>query len=231
VTPRFRTGKANMDNIAYFLDFEFDTGNTTFYPRPETELLVEKAVDLLSAARGHPAPQRIMDIGTGCGSIAISLTKYMPSSRIVATDISDSALQIAGENALKYGVSDRIDFVKSDLFADIGRNRYKDFFDLIISNPPYVSLEDFPSLSAKTKEDPYIALSGGTGGMDFYRRIKLAAPFFLKQNGLLLMEIGYDQSASVRGMLEKSGTFSRIEIYKDYSGIDRIVKAEKWTSL
>ena len=172
-----------------------------------------------------------MDIGTGCGSIAISLTKYMPSSRIVATDISGSALRIAGENALKYGVADRIDFVRSDLFADIDRDRYKDFFDLIISNPPYVSLEDFPSLSAKTKEDPYIALSGGTGGMDFYRRIKSEAPFFLKQNALLVMEMGYNQSESVKAMLKTSGAFSRIEIYKDYSGIDRIIKAEEWTSL
>jgi len=216
---------------AYFMDFEFETGNLTFHPRPETELLVEKAAELLSERRGREAPPRIMDIGTGCGSIAISLTKYMPSSRIVATDISGSALRIAGENALKYGVADRINFVKSDLFEGIDRKQYKDFFDLIISNPPYVSLEDFPSLSAKTKEDPYIALSGGTGGMDFYRRIKDEAPFFLKQNGLLLMEMGYNQSESVKAMLEKSGAFSRIEIYKDYSGIDRIIKAEEWTSL
>jgi len=209
---------------AYFLDFEFDTGSVTFHPRPETELLVEKAVDLLSAPGGGAAP-RIMDIGTGCGSIAISLTKYMPSSKIVATDISCSALRIAGENASKYGASGSIDFIESDLFAGVDRERYKDFFDLIISNPPYVSLEDFPSLSAKTKEDPYIALSGGSGGVDFYKRIKDEAPFFLKQNGILLMEIGYDQSESVKAELAKSGTFSCIEIYKDYSGIDRIIKA------
>jgi len=210
---------------AYFMDFAFETEGVTFYPRPETELLVEKAVSFVSLGRGYGPPQRIMDIGTGCGSIAISLAKYLPLSRIVATDISDSALRVAADNSLRYGLAARIDFIRSDLFADMDRNQYRDFFDLIISNPPYVPLEDFPSLSAKTKEDPYISLSGGVGGMDFYEKIKTEAPFFLKQNGILLMEMGYGQSENIKTMLEESGAFYSIEIFKDYSGIDRIIKA------
>ncbi len=219
-----------MNNIAHFLDFELDTGAVCFYPRPETEILVEKAVDLLSAGHGRGLPRRIMDIGTGCGSIAISLTKYLPSSKIVALDISDSALRIAGENALKYAAEDRIDFIKSDLFEGIDRNQYKEFFDLIISNPPYISLGEFQSLPAKTRDDPYMALSGGRDGMNFYRKIKNEAPFFLKKNGLLLLEVGYDQSETVKAILASSGDFFRMESYKDYSGIDRILKAEKWTN-
>ncbi|MGB2706439.1 MAG: peptide chain release factor N(5)-glutamine methyltransferase, partial [Candidatus Omnitrophota bacterium] len=217
--------------MVYFMDFELETGAVAFHPRPETELLVEKAVELLSKKCGRKAPCRIMDIGTGCGSIAISLTKYMPSSRIVATDISDTALRIAGENASKYGQEDRIALVRSNLFASIDRTYYKNFFDLIISNPPYVSLEDLASLSSEAKEDPYIALSGGRDGMDFYRRIIEGAPLFLKENGILLMEMGYNQSESVKTMLEKSGVFQDVEVYRDYSGIDRIIKAVKWKSL
>ena len=172
-----------------------------------------------------------MDIGTGCGDIAISLTKYIPSSRMVATDISGTALRIAGKNASKYGVENRIEFIKSNLFNGIERTHFCDFFDLIISNPPYVSLEDIASLSAETKEDPYIALYGGRDGLDFYRRIIGASHMFLKENGILLMEMGYNQSEDIKAMLDKSGIFQAIEIYKDYSGINRIIKALKWKSL
>jgi len=211
---------------AYFLDFEFKTEDLTFYPRPETELLVERAVDLLSKKKGHNAPYRILDIGTGCGNIAISLTKYLPSSRITASDISDTALRAAGENAKKYGVEERIDFVKSDLFENI-RGRHKELFDLIISNPPYISLEELSSLPGEVKLEPYLALYGGVDGMSFYRRIMKEAPSLLKKDGILLMEIGYNQSEAVRGMLDSSNLFKDVEIYKDYAGIARIVKAHK----
>lgn len=210
-----------MNNTAYFLDFELETEGLTFHPRPETELLVGKAVELVSKVNS-----RILDIGTGCGNIAISLIKYLPSSRITALDISDTALRAARENAKKYGVEERIEFVKSNLFENI-KGRYKAFFDLIISNPPYISLEEFSSLPEKVKGDPYLALYGGIDGMDFYRKIVKKAPLYLKRGGILLMEIGYNQSAAVKYMLDSSGVFKDIEIYKDYSGIDRIIKARK----
>jgi len=211
---------------AHFLDFEFKTENLTFYPRPETELLVERAVDLLSKKKEHDAPYRILDIGTGCGNIAISLTKYLPSSRITASDISDTALRAAGENAKKYGVEESIEFVKSNLFENI-KGLYGKAFDLIISNPPYISLEELSSLPGEVKLDPYLALYGGRDGMGFYRRIIKEAPAFLKKDGMLLMEIGYNQSESVRHMLDSSNVFKDVEIYKDYADIPRIVKAHK----
>ncbi|MBN1354408.1 MAG: peptide chain release factor N(5)-glutamine methyltransferase [Candidatus Omnitrophica bacterium] len=211
-----------MSRVAYFLDFEFDTENAAFYPRPETELLVEKAVGFL--------PERfsgnILDIGTGCGNIAISLTKYIPSCRITALDISDTALRAARQNAAKYGTADRIEFVRSDLFEGLCE-KYVDFFDLIVTNPPYVSRSDFTSLPMGVKDDPYIALYGGPDGTDCYRKIIGNAPHFLKKNGILLMEIGYNQSESVRGMLVESGSFFEIVTYKDYSGIERIIKARR----
>ncbi len=197
--------------MAYFLDFELETEGLTFHPRPETELLVEKAVELISnrslsaeayLQRGFSVAKkeyRILDIGTGCGNIAISLTRYLPSSRITASDISGTALCVARENAKRYGAEERIEFVKSNLFENI-KGRYNAFFDLIISNPPYISLEEFSSLPEKVKGDPYLALYGGIDGMDFYRKIVKKAPLYLKRGGILLMEIGYNQSVDINYM-------------------------------
>jgi release factor glutamine methyltransferase len=212
--------------VAHFMDFEFETGNVTLMPRFETEILVEKAVEFLTKGAPGGVRRDILDIGTGCGNIAISLTNYIPSSRIVALDISDAAIRVARENALKHGAEGRIEFVKSDLFGNMWERR--GLFDLIISNPPYVSLADMAALPEEVKSDPYLALYGGSDGADFYRKIVKDAHFFLKEGGALLMEIGYNQAAPVKGMLaEAPAHYKEIEIYKDYSGIDRIIKAGK----
>ena len=202
------------------MDFEFETEGVTLYPRPETELLVEKARELLP----KDFTGNILDIGTGCGNIAISLTKYIPSSRIVALDVSEEALRVARKNVATEGVAGKIEFIKRDLFEAIKNKRYCNFFDLIISNPPYISLDDFSSLPTEVKSDPYIALYGGKDGLDFYREITGGAPLFLKKRGILLMEIGYAQGRAVKEILKSSGGFRDIEIYMDYAGIERIVK-------
>ncbi|OGW75295.1 MAG: protein-(glutamine-N5) methyltransferase, release factor-specific [Omnitrophica bacterium RBG_13_46_9] len=211
-----------------FMDFEFETANITFSPRPETELLVEKAVELLSKTTPEAGPCQILDIGTGCGNIAISLAKYISSSIILASDISDTALRVARGNAVKYGVEDRVKFICSDVFENIGPG-FAFFFDLIISNPPYVATDDFLSLSCAVKDEPYIALFGGSDGLDFYRRISENAHIYLKSGGILLAEIGYNQARGVTKILKDSRTFADIEIFKDYAGIDRIVKAGRKT--
>jgi len=213
-----------MKNTAFFMDFELETESSVFFPRPETELLVEKALELLNREK----PRNILDVGTGSGNIAISLTKHSPSSTIVASDISHAALRVAGQNAKKYNVAGRIKFTRSDIFEDLPVH-YRNFFDMIISNPPYVSLGDFYLLSGEVKNDPYSALYGGKDGLEFFRRITSGAGLFLKRDGILLMEIGYDQARPVKEMLAVS-SFHNIEIYKDYSGIDRIIKAERWKS-
>ncbi|MCQ9206336.1 MAG: peptide chain release factor N(5)-glutamine methyltransferase [Omnitrophica bacterium] len=215
-----------MAKVAHFMDFEFETGNTTLFPRFETEVLVEKAVSIISKEIPEGERCEILDIGTGCGNIAISLTNYIPSSRIVALDISEMALSVAKKNAVRYGMEQRIEFVKSDLFENLWQ-RSELSFDLVISNPPYISLADFTSLPEAVKEDPYVALYGGRDGMDFYRRIVNEAHFFMKRGAVLLTEVGYDQASCVKAMLETSGVFGDAEIYKDYSGIDRIVKGRK----
>ena len=213
-----------MKNTAFFMDFELETESSVFFPRPETELLIEKALELLNREK----PRNILDVGTGSGNIAISLTKHPSSSTIVASDISHAALRVAGQNAKKYNVAGRIKFTRSDIFEDLPVH-YRNFFDMIISNPPYVSLGDFYLLSGEVKNDPYSALYGGKDGLEFFRRITSGAGLFLKRDGILLMEIGYDQARPVKEMLAVS-SFHNIEIYKDYSGIDRIIKAERWKS-
>jgi len=214
-----------MSTIAHFMDFELETEGLAFYPRPETEILVEKAIEHLRHSKKDSSGPRILDIGTGSGNIAISLTKYIPSSRIVALDVTDAPLRVARRNALRCGVSERIDFVKSDLFRGLGGG-YRNFFDMIISNPPYITLRDFrDELPDEVKKDPYIALYGGKDGLEFYRRIAKDSGAYLREEGSLLMEIGYDQAGSVSAILKESGNFSGTEIYKDYSGINRIIKA------
>jgi len=215
--------------LAHFMDFTFDTEDSTFYPRFETELLVERSIEVLRLRENSEKGTRVLDIGTGSGNVAISLTNYLPLSRIVALDISDTALRVAERNAKKYGTSERIEFIKSDLF-DILHKRQDEFrgsFDLVVSNPPYISREDIRNIPYLVKDDPYLALYGGGDGLKLIRRIIKEAPYFLKEKGTILMEIGYDQSESVKELLKKSENFKNINIFKDYSGIDRIIKAEK----
>ena len=209
------------------MDFEFETESATLYPRPETEILVEKAIELISGSADTASERAILDIGTGCGNIAISLTKYIPSGKIVALDISDTALRVAEKNARLHGVGGKIVFLESNLFDGI-INSYKNYFDLIISNPPYVSLEDFSSLPEEVKKDPYIALYGGVDGLNFYRRIARESARFLKSEGSILLEIGYGQAPDVIKILVDSGNFCGAHVYKDYSGVERIISAKKW---
>ena len=213
--------------IAYFMDFEIGVNSSTFIPRPETEILVEKTLDIIDLIHKKNKSKNkidILDLCTGSGNIAISLTKYNEQSKIIALDISREALVKARENALKYGISDSIRFIQSDLFS--GLNKRKALFDIIVSNPPYISNKDMAWIDDIVKTEPFIALYGGTDGLDYYRHIIKEAKYYLKKDGYILMEMGYDQSEAVTNMLIENG-YSHIELYKDYSDINRIVKAGK----
>lgn len=209
-----------------FMDLELLTEGLTFYPRPETELLVEKAAELINNSKNNDGECTILDIGTGSGNIAISLTKYISSSRIIGLDISEAAITVARKNADRAGVADKVRFIKSNLFEKMVSD-FDGYFNMIVSNPPYISLKDFYELPENVKEDPYIALYGGRDGLDFYREIIDKSPRVLRKNGFIIMEIGYDQGESVKKIFEKNGEFNFIELFKDYSGLDRMVKAVK----
>ena len=201
-----------------FMGLELLVNEGTLIPRPETEILVEQ---ILKLAEADARARSILDIGTGCGNIAISLAKFLPQSSIMACDISSAALGSAATNAKMRGVADKIKFVKSDLFSNVPASSS---FDIIVSNPPYVREGELSWLSREVGHEPEIALNGGRDGLDFYTRIAKDASYFLKDAGYLALEVGYDQAGDVGRILRAAG-FNDVSRIKDYSGVERIVIA------
>ena len=203
-----------------FYGLELEVNDSVLIPRPETELLVEEIINSLPKEKEI----NILDIGCGSGNISIALASYFTNSHIKAIDISDSAIELSNKNAHLNSVSEKILFLKEDVFNDLSKNFSN--FDLIVSNPPYVSLEDFNKLEPELKlYEPHIALTDGFDGLTFYRRISEHSKFLLKQNGKIFFEIGFSQSDAVKKILIDRG-FVNIKIKKDYSGIDRIISGE-----
>ncbi len=196
-------------------------------PRPETELLIEQAVIVLSKAP-FKAPLRILEIGTGSGAIAISLARELKNAFMVATDVSNEALRLAKANARGAGVDQRIAFVQGDLFAPFRRVGDKGGVDVVVSNPPYVVRSEIGALAKEVKNhEPLTALDGGEDGLDFYRRIIDQAPAYLNDPGWLLLEMGQGQGASVSRLIRQRGAFQAPELVQDLAGIERVIKAEK----
>ncbi|MFA5165077.1 MAG: peptide chain release factor N(5)-glutamine methyltransferase [Candidatus Omnitrophota bacterium] len=211
-----------ITGLAEFMGFEFDVNSSVLIPRPETEILVERILTLIER-EGIEKP-RILDLGTGSGAIAVSLTKLSPSCKIMASDVSEEALEVARGNSAANGIVEGIEFVNSDLFKGIPA---KGRFDIIISNPPYIPSEDYDSLPLEVKSEPRLALDGGPKGLDFYARIVPEAAGRLRRGGFLALEIGFGQSGAVRGIIAGCGSYSHVEVIKDYNDIDRIVIAKR----
>ncbi len=202
-----------------FMSLDFLVDRSVLIPRPDTEVLVEEILGYISAQyRGRTVS--IADVGTGSGCIAISIAKYAPNTEVTAIDISEEALEVARKNAYSIGVSDRISFVRSDLFSSLTDER----FDIILSNPPYIPSHQIRSLQVEVREqEPNIALDGGKDGLDFYRRLIRDGCVFLKPGGLLGFEIGYDQAGHVEEIAGQFKCYSGIKVIKDLAGRDRVV--------
>lgn len=197
-------------------------------PRPETELLVERAIELLRSYPAGTAAPLICDLCTGSGCIAVAIAKNFPTAEIIATDISDAALAVAAENVEAHGVGDRIRLLCGDLFAPIIEGLDQSRFDLIACNPPYVSTSELKALDKNVKDyEPHSALHAGDDGLDVYLRIAEQVDDFLKPTGVLMLEIGYAQGPAVKDLLEQTGAFAEIKIEKDTSNNDRVVTAKK----
>lgn len=182
-------------------------------PRPETETLIASALE-----RGPV--ERLLDLGTGSGILAITLLAEWPMAHGIACDISQDALNICRKNAKKHAISDRLTILQSDWFNNIDQT-----FDLIISNPPYIRQDEMEQLSADVRLfDPHIALTPGNDGLDSYRIIIANAPKYLRPNGVILFEIGPDQGADLINLLEIA-KFKNIDILPDMDGRDRVVRA------
>ena len=200
-----------------FMQDDFVVSPAVLVPRPETELLVEKAAAIFQNERIE-----FLDIGTGSGAIVISLLKLLPNAYATAADISSDALAVAMTNAQNLGVADRVKFVKTDVYQGLDSQK----FDLIISNPPYIPNGDIDSLDEDVKKEPRLALAGGVDGLDFYRRIITGADKYLTSDGVLAMELGIHQSQAV-ATLCREARYTIIKVTKDYAGIDRDIFATK----
>jgi release factor glutamine methyltransferase len=202
-----------------FYGFPFQVNRDVLIPRPETELLVEKAIEL---ARGFER-QRIVDVGTGSGAIAVALASNLPDARIHATESSAPALRVARANAVRNGVADRVAFHEGDLLTPVAGRR----FDLIVSNPPYVPESDRDSLSVEVRDyEPALALFAGADGLAIYRRLIPAAFAALFHGRYLALEIGFGQQAAVEALLAGAG-FTEIEFTRDLQGIPRVAVARR----
>ena len=222
---------ADNEPIAYligrteFYSLELDITPDCLIPRPETELLAERAIEFLRKRQGQ---QFVCDLCTGSGCIAVAIAKNHPEAKITATDICESALKAAASNIEKHDLKQKVTLLCGDLFDPIVPQMDVSKFDLIVSNPPYVSSTEYEKLDANVKEyEPKLALYAGVDGLDVYRRICQEIDKFLKPDAALMLEIGYAQGPSVRDLLEKTGLFSEINIEKDYQDNDRIVTAIK----
>ncbi len=203
-----------------FWSLEFEVTPAVLIPRPETEIIVEKSLELVG-----DTPSLVLDIGTGSGAIAVAIAHERPEARVVATDKSLSALWLARRNASRNGVADRIFFAIADLFAPL---RPEQEFDLIVSNPPYISESEFLDLAPEIANyEPDSALrGGGEHGLDLVRLILDQFGSYLKPGGSMLMEIGMGQAEILRE--ELSRTFpGRFEFINDYAGIKRVLHVRK----
>ena len=210
-----------------FWSIDFKVDPRVLIPRPETELLVEQSLSILSETP-FKRPLFVLEIGTGSGAVAISLAKEVRDIFLVATDISREALMLANENAKSSGILHQIQFVHGNLFDPFRLLREREPFDLILSNPPYITCSEIEGLAREVRDyEPIIALNGGKDGLTFYRNIISQAPFYLKKGGWLLLEVGQTQGEKVSELIQKRGDFLTPQRLQDLSGIERVVKAQR----
>lgn len=216
---------------------EYIIGHTTFYsmtinvstdtliPRPETEDVVQHAIDAL---RGRGADcRRVLDMCTGSGCIAAAIAKNVPDCSVVATDVSLGALAVAAGNFKLCKVDQRVTLLEGNMFEPLA-GLDNGVFDVIVSNPPYVTAAEYEQLDKNVRDyEPSLALLAGADGLDFYRRIAAVAPEHLKADGVLVLEIGYQQGDAVSALLKDAGRFTDVKVHKDLTGNDRVITAQK----
>lgn len=205
-------------NNQEFMNLNLYVDENVLIPQPDTEILVENIIEKYKEKKC-----KILDLCTGSGAIAVALAKYIENAQIVASDISNKAIQIAKLNAEKNLVHKKINFIKSNMFDKI--NVFD--FDVIVSNPPYIKTEVIEKLDKQVKSEPYIALDGGIDGLDFYRIIVNEAPKYLNDNGMIFLEIGYDQKNDLLDLIEKNNNYKETICLKDLSNNDRAIISKK----
>ncbi|NLJ33476.1 MAG: peptide chain release factor N(5)-glutamine methyltransferase [Firmicutes bacterium] len=217
-----------------FMGLDFHVNENVLIPRPETEILVELALKLLQeeikpAKYGDKLlPPTIVDLGTGSGAIAVSLAKGLTKGKIYALDVSPAALLVAKKNARLHGVLDRIIFMNGDFLSPLNKELRCPQVDLLLSNPPYIPTGELAHLPREVGYfEPRIALDGGRDGLDFYRRLALEVPNYLRREGWLVVEIGQGQEGRVQEILATAEIFTSLQVLPDLAGIPRVVAAKR----
>ena len=212
-----------ITNKQEFMNLEFYVDENVLIPQPDTEILVESVLEICNNIKKN-TKIKILDLCTGSGAIAIALNyelnKRNIHTEIIASDISDNALRVAKKNNVKNNT--KVKFIHSDLFENIKDND----FDIIVSNPPYIKKDVIPTLSEQVRNEPIIALDGGNDGLDFYKKIIEQARKYIKNEGYLCLEIGYDQKIEVLTLLNKFEEYRKTKTIKDLSNNDRCIISE-----
>ena len=209
---------AHIINYKFFWKYKFFVNKDVLIPRPETEFIIEQILKILP----KESKKNILEIGTGSGCIAISLTKERPNCRIVAIDKSLKAIKVARKNAEMHQVNKKINFLNIDV-----DKYFSNKYDIIISNPPYIKNSELLSLDEDVKfNEPKLALLGGCSGLEIFFKIVNKSKKLLKRNGKLILEIGHRQGKELKKYLKLNG-FNQIKIYKDLSGKDRCIVSNK----
>ena len=198
-----------------FMKLNFYVDENVLIPRQDTEVLVEEVMKIAKKIRAR----KILDLCTGSGAIAISLAKYLENIQLTALDISGKALDIAIANAKNNHVQDKITFVESNLFQDLGQEKY----DIIVSNPPYIRRKEIETLDKEVRREPRLALDGGEDGLDFYRNIIDKGYEYLKYGGYICLEIGYDQKEEVMKIIKDKKQYTETYCKKDLYDNDRVI--------
>ena len=205
-----------LTGVQSFLGRDFHVDERVLIPRPETELLAERAI---AALRKQPSPTAL-DMCCGSGCLAVSMALGVPGADVHAADLSEGALAVTSLNAERLRA--KVSLHQGDLFGSIPESMR---FDVIVSNPPYIPAADCLELQEEVRREPLMALDGGDDGYDFYRRIAQDAPRFLKEGGVLLLEVGYDQAQGVMALCREAG-FREVMAHEDYQHIERMVEAK-----
>ncbi len=204
-----------------FWSLSFEVNPAVLIPRPETELLVEEILKVCSEMKGQKT--EILEVGTGSGAISVAVASDFKKAHIVATDKSIEAIKVAGKNAVNNGVMERISFLHGNLFKTVSGK-----FDIIVSNPPYISEEEFERLPAEIRNfEPKGALLAGPDGTEFHYALIREGSHYLKSGGWLFLEIGAGQKGAVEDMLKKNKVYDSIGFRTDYGGIERVAMARR----